>query len=203
MGTSRADKAATHARIVQTAAARFRELGLDGLSVADLMKEAGLTHGGFYKHFESREALVDEAVTAALHDGGTALRQTLAAQPEVTLDDLLAVYLNAEHRDGPATGCAVTALAADVGRCGASTRATYAAQVETNLEMLQNLLPSAWTPEQRRAQGMLIQSALVGALAMARAMGGAHGLSDEILATVRQQINALAAASPSAPTATA
>ncbi|KPC54503.1 TetR/AcrR family transcriptional regulator [Amantichitinum ursilacus] len=199
MGTSRADKAATHERIVQTAAARFREVGVDGLSVADLMRQAGLTHGGFYKHFASREALVDEAVTSALRNGGEALRQKLAARPDVTMEDLVAGYLNAEHRDGPASGCAVTALAADVGRCGAPTRAAYAAQVEANLNTLQALLPPELSPEQRRARGMLIQSALVGALAMARAMGGEHALSDEFIATVRQQLSALAHAAPPQP----
>src|SRR5258708_32051205 len=73
MGHSRADKKKSHQRIVKTAAARFRERGVDGIGVAELMKEADLTHGGFYGHFDSREQLVAEAVERALRDGGEAV----------------------------------------------------------------------------------------------------------------------------------
>src|SRR5271156_5229779 len=73
VGTSQADKAVSHRRIVTAAAARIRRAGVDGLSVADLMREAGLTHGGFYRHFGSRDDLVAEAIERALHEGGQAV----------------------------------------------------------------------------------------------------------------------------------
>src|ERR1700677_2597057 len=73
MGNSKIAKAESHDRIVKLAAARFRETGIEGIGVADLMKDAGLTHGGFYRHFSSREELVAEAVERALQDGGQAV----------------------------------------------------------------------------------------------------------------------------------
>src|ERR1700692_4575266 len=99
MGYSRSDKAETHTRIVSLAARRFRELGLEGIGVADVMKEAGVTVGGFYKHFDSRDELVVEALAAAFQD-----LDRWEEHPD-TLTKLLATYLSEEHRDAPGTGC--------------------------------------------------------------------------------------------------
>ena len=106
MGHSREDKARSHQRIVEIAARRIRESGTSGPGVADLMRAAGLTHGGFYKHFGSRDDLVAEAVQQALaeNDGvlGTLLSE--ASDPLATFVDW---YTSAEHRDSPGAGCAV------------------------------------------------------------------------------------------------
>jgi len=106
MGYSKSDKAETHTRIVRVAAKRFRERGLEGIGVADVMKEAGVTVGGFYKHFGSRDELVVEALATAFKD--------LDVWEEHTPDmaHLLQNYLTEAHRDAPGTGCAMGALLA-------------------------------------------------------------------------------------------
>ena len=124
MGHSKAEKAKSHDRVVRVAAARFRETGVDGVGVADLMRDAGLTHGGFYGHFASRDELVAEAIELALHDGAQAV--DAVAKSNLSRSSLLAklidVYLSAAHRDGLATSCAVTTLAGDVARSGFGQR---------------------------------------------------------------------------------
>src|ERR1700704_1018517 len=114
MGHSKADKDESHDRIVQVAAAGFREIGVDGIGVADLMKEAGLTHGGFYRHFSSRDDLVAEAIERALRDGSQGAFDAVAKSKlpkQALLFALVDWYLSIGHRDGRATGCAVAALA--------------------------------------------------------------------------------------------
>ena len=109
MGHSRDDKARSHERIVQIAAARLRESGTAGPGVAELMKAAGLTHGGFYRHFDSRDDLVAEAVERALRDNDgfmTTLRAG-AADAHAALGLFVDWYTSGEHRDTPGAGCAV------------------------------------------------------------------------------------------------
>src|SRR6266446_3908243 len=110
MGYSQANKTESHDRIVTVAATRFREAGGDGVGVADLMKAAGLTHGGFYRHFASRDELVAEAIERALDDGGAAV-SAIANRKHAALRGLIDAYLSVAHRDGLATSCAVTTLA--------------------------------------------------------------------------------------------
>src|SRR5271154_7446808 len=98
MGHSKADKADSHARIVEKAAARFRESGVEGVGVADLMKDAGLTHGGFYRHFASRDELVAEAIECALSEGGRAVAAA-AKVKDRPLGTLVDAYLSTMHRD--------------------------------------------------------------------------------------------------------
>src|SRR5882757_11223746 len=129
MGHSQEEKAKSHQRIVDVAARRIRESGTDGPGVAEIMGEAGLTHGGFYKHFDSRDDLVAEAVDAAIEQG----RASLEARVEGAEDPLSAFvdgYLSTEHRDEPGTGCTVVAIGADVARADDRVRAAYRAQVE-------------------------------------------------------------------------
>ena len=179
MGSSQADKATSHQRIVTAAAGRIRRDGLDGVSVSELMHEAGLTHGGFYRHFNSRDDLVAEAVDAALADGS---RRTAAAADVGGLPALTAIidgYLSQLHRDKPETGCAVAALPADVSRGEPRVRDAYAAQVQRYLDLLADLVPGS-EPYASREDALLTLSALVGALSMARAINEPE-LSDEIL----------------------
>jgi TetR/AcrR family transcriptional repressor of nem operon len=189
MGHSQSEKAGNHTRILQIAAARFRELGLAGLSVADLMKEAGLTHGGFYRHFESREDLVAEAVAFALAEGQTRVGVQPRPALGLTLEALIDAYLDEAHRDAPARGCAVAALAADAGRSDVRTRAEFTRQVKRNLKSMTQLLQTRGGSS-KRARAILIWSALVGALTLARAVNEKR-LSSEILRAVRSEIKAL------------
>lgn len=174
MGHSRASKQATHERVVNIAAQRFCERGLEGVSIADLMKEAGLTHGGFYKHFDSREQLVSEALTAAFNRS--------KATPRRTLETLLTQYLSTEHRDAPGAGCAVGALVNDIGRSEAGARDLYTQKLLANIDGIARLLGSE--DHAKRAEAIVLFSAMVGAIGLARAVSD-EGLSQEILDTVR------------------
>src|SRR5580765_2183475 len=140
MGHSKQDKQTTHERIVTVAAKRFRERGLEGIGVADVMKEAGVTVGGFYKHFESRDELVVEALATAFKD--------LDVWEEHTADmaQLLQNYLTEVHRDAPGTGCAIGALLGDMTRGSKSVRALYTARVKRSVAFLSALLPSSQRP---------------------------------------------------------
>jgi TetR/AcrR family transcriptional regulator, transcriptional repressor for nem operon len=180
MGYSKSDKAETHSRIVRVAAKRFRERGLEGIGVADVMKEAGVTVGGFYKHFGSRDELVVEALAAAFTD--------LDVWEEHTPDmaHLLQNYLTEAHRDAPGTGCAMGALLGDMTRGSKSARALYTERVKRSLAFFSALLPSSQRSDKRR-RVLLILSALLGALNLSRAVSDPN-LSREILHGVREEL---------------
>src|SRR5438309_10414882 len=114
MGHSKAQKTRTHKRIVSIASKRFREKGLAGFGIAELMKEAGLTVGGFYKHFDSRDDLVAEAVSSAFGGWKPRVDVAKAGGASVSIAKLIAEYLNAAHRDDPGKGCAFSALAPEI-----------------------------------------------------------------------------------------
>src|SRR6266702_8971270 len=141
MGHSKAEKTETHKRIVKIASKRFREDGLAGVGISELMKEAGLTVGGFYKHFDSRDDLVAEAVSSAF--GGWKLRVDVAKAggASVSIDKLFDEYLNAAHRDDPGTGCAFSALAPEIARSDKRTRALASEQVRNDIQLIAALLP--------------------------------------------------------------
>jgi TetR/AcrR family transcriptional regulator, transcriptional repressor for nem operon len=184
VGTSQADKAASHERIVNIAAARMRRDGVNGVGVAELMQEAGLTHGGFYRHFSSRDDLVAEAVESALAQGSERAMSAAARGGTQAFTAIVDGYLSVVHRDRPESGCAVAGLAQDVSRTDDRARAAYGRQVEKYLDVLAGLTPSAdpaADPAAGRRQAYLVLSALVGAVAMARAVGDGD-LSEEILA---------------------
>ena len=186
MGHSKVSKANTHARLVEAAAARFKERGVDGISLADLMKDLELTHGGFYKHFASRDELVTEALELALTQSGQAMRDRLFSGDKPDIAGFVDVYLDESHRDGRAAGCAVAALAGDAPRKSAEVQAQFRKQIERNLEALSEALGPG-SADESRATALLILSALYGALTMARAVGDSP-LSREVLRTVRKQI---------------
>src|SRR5580704_2821363 len=180
MGRSKSDKAETHTRIVRVAAKRFRERGLEGIGVADVMKEAGVTVGGFYKHFGSRDELVVEALAAAFKD--------LDVWEENTADIAhgLQSYLTEAHRDAPGTGCAMGALLGDMTRGSKSARALYTERVKRSLAFSSALLP--WIPRSdKRGRALLILSALLGAINLSRAVSDPN-LSREILDGVREEL---------------
>src|ERR1700694_3785623 len=136
VGTSQAAKAASHDRILDIAAARIRRDGIDSLAVAELMKEAGLTHGGFYRHFDSREQLVAEAARRALSQGSAPAMAAAQLGGQRGYTTLVDGYLSARHRDHPESGCAVACVAEDVARAGGSARATFTHQVQEYLAVL-------------------------------------------------------------------
>jgi TetR/AcrR family transcriptional repressor of nem operon len=191
MGHSKASKANTHARLVEAAAARFKERGVDGVSLADLMKDLKLTHGGFYRHFDSRDELVGEALELALAQNGRELREHLFRGDKPDVAAFVDFYLDEAHRDGRAVGCAVAALAGDAPRKSADVQAQFRRQIERNLETLSAALRQEGSIGDSRAAAILLLSTLYGALIMARAVG-ASTLSSEVLRTVRKRVLTLA-----------
>ncbi len=183
MGSSQADKAASHARIVKAASRRVRRDGIDSVSVVELMKQAGLTHGGFYRHFDSRDELVAEAVCEALAQGSERVQASAKLSRPVALAAIIDGYLSRLHRDRPETGCAVAALPTDISRCGRGARAAYSRQVRSYVELLTEL-----TPANDPDEAYLILAALVGTLVLARAVDD-RSLSDEILDSAARALN--------------
>jgi TetR/AcrR family transcriptional repressor of nem operon len=181
MGYSQAQKEKTHKRIVSIASKRFREKGLAGFGIAELMKEAGLTVGGFYKHFDSRDELVAEALSDAF---GVWQRQKEAASSgrPLSFERLIDDYVSDVHRRNPGAGCAFSALAPEIARSDKRTRALTSDQVKADLELLTGLLPGK-NKRQARSRAILAFSALVGAMSLARAVSD-EDLSREILNTV-------------------
>lgn len=169
VGTSQEDKEKHHARIVAIAAKRVREKGLDGISIADLMKDAGLTHGGFYRHFGSREDLISEAVECALGQWTQRTRRDpnkpSAKRFQAAVDD----YLSINHRNSPGSGCAVASLSSEAWRGGKRVRQAYTRQVKLYLSLLERVLDGRRRQVARR-DSVLALSALVGAVAMARSV---------------------------------
>ncbi len=184
MRRSREDKAKSRERIVEVAAARIREDGTATPGVAEIMREAGMTHGGFYKHFDSREQLIEAALEQAMIEGD----QRATDVTEGAQDPLAAFvdwYVSAEHVADPATGCAVASLGADVGRGGEALRGSYRAQVERYLARLEQLLGS-------RQRATVALATLVGAITVARGLGEPVP-AEEILRDVRAALKAASA----------
>jgi TetR/AcrR family transcriptional repressor of nem operon len=169
MRHSKAEKAKTHERIVAIASKRFREEGLAGIGIADLMKEVGLTVGGFYKHFNSRDALVTEAVGCALELWKCQVDAAASGGPPVTYESLVDEYLSEAHFN-PGTGCPVSALAGDLTRSDRRTRALVSRKIRDNIELLATLIRNTKETDRgsARSQAVLTYCALVGAIGMAR-----------------------------------
>ncbi len=187
MRYSRQHKHETHERIVKTASVKLRERGAHGIGVADLMKDAGLTHGGFYAHFASREALVIEAFAYAM-DRSTARWRRTAEElaPERRFAAIIEAYLTAAHRDNPGYGCAVPALAAEIAREGIKTRKAFSAKLDQMIDMLAEQMPRRSGKAARR-HAMASLATMVGAIILSRA-SGAGELSDDILAAGRDAL---------------
>jgi len=187
MRYSREHKLETHARIVKKASVRLREKGARGIGVADLMKDAGLTHGGFYAHFDSRDALVIEAFAYAM-DRGTERWRKLAEQtpPEQRLSTIVDSYLTALHRDDPGHGCAIPTLGAEIARESPKTRKAFVAKLEQMIDLLALQVPAV-PRKAARKQAMAVIATMIGTLVMARVAGNGD-LSDEILDAGREAV---------------
>ena len=179
MRQSRAEKARTHERIVETASARIRNQGIEGPGVAEIMRAAGLTHGGFYKHFGSRDDLIAEAADHAFAYGGRTLDRYANDEPD-PFAAWVDWYLSEEHRDDPgADRCPAAALVGDAGRADDGVRAGYSAFVERFIATLEGMLGSG---EEARREATIAVSTLIGSLALARSVDDDE-LSNEILRT--------------------
>src|SRR6476646_2401974 len=193
MRYSKEHKQETHERIVKKASVRLREKGAHGIGVADLMKEAGLTHGGFYAHFESREALVVEAFAYAM-DRSTERWRKISEQtpPDKRLATIIQTYLTPVHRDDPGHGCAVPALGAEIARESPKTRKAFAAKLEAMIDMVADQIPDV-PRKAARKQAIAALTTMMGTLVLSR-IAGSGEFSDEILSSGREAALGRAAA---------
>jgi TetR/AcrR family transcriptional regulator, transcriptional repressor for nem operon len=177
MRVTREKAAENRARIVETASRLFRERGFDGVGLDAIMKDAGLTHGGFYGHFSSKEDLAAEAVAHALEQGAELQRGY------TNIVDFVSGYLSESHFADRAHGCALAALAGEMARRGEGVRSGATSYVRTALGQLAGFFRGTAAARRRRAITTL--AGVVGALTLARAVEDPV-LSDEILLTTRQ-----------------
>lgn len=188
MRVSKQQAAENRRRIVETAGALFRERGFNGIGVADLMKEAGLTHGGFYGHFASKDDLAAEAFAKAMAVSMEQWERVVEEAPGTGLATVAGRYLSAAHRDNPAAGCAIAALGVDAGRQSGTVRRAFTSGLRPLIDLLDRLVPGRSKAAQRE-KALATLSGLVGALVLARAVDD-PALSDEILAAARTAFGA-------------
>jgi TetR/AcrR family transcriptional repressor of nem operon len=173
-------KEATHERIVETAARAIRRSGYGGTSVADIMKEAGLTHGGFYAHFSSREAMLAEAADRAGADAVAASTHIAAtAPPKQALQSLLRAYLSMEHLKSPEIGCPVAALGSEMPRQAPEVRRAATRRIKEMIDVIARQSPD-WGQPGAHEHALVTAATMVGALVMARAVDDPK-LSDALL----------------------
>ena len=188
MKVSREQMAINRERLLDIASRLFRERGFDGVSVAEVMQEAGLTHGGFYGHFASKEALAAEAATHALMQTANRWKATLENRGMEGLEPLLNAYLSQRHIDHPGAGCAIAALGPELSRQSEPVRAAFAAELENLIDALASFLPGA-DAAGRRTRALALMAQMVGAIVLARAFGRSV-LAAEILEAVRAAMKA-------------
>jgi TetR/AcrR family transcriptional regulator, transcriptional repressor for nem operon len=194
-------KRETHVRIVEAAARRFRADGIDGVGIADLMGEAGLTHGGFYAHFDTKDALVAEVCADGLTQASTRLaRAARKAPPARQLAKLIDLYLSPYHRDHPEAGCMMPTLSGEIARSAPAVRAAFTQAYKNYRDEVMTFLPDTPdtpdTSDGRDARGgngdhrsremsqsdkaMVLLAGLVGTMMLARAVDDTE-LSERML----------------------
>jgi AcrR family transcriptional regulator len=180
-------KETTHERIVEAAARAIRRSGYDGTSVADIMKEAGLTHGGFYAHFASREAMLAEAADRAGAEAVAASTRIAAtAPPEQALQRLLRAYLSKEHLQSVEMGCPVAALGSEMPRQAPEVRRAATRRIKEMIDVVARQSP-AWGQPGAHEQALVIVATMVGSLLLARAVDDPK-LSDALLKAALKQL---------------
>ena len=168
--TAPSRKEATHDRIVETAARAIRRSGYSGTGVADIMKEAGLTHGGFYAHFDSREGMLAEAADRAGADGMAKLAQAAAsAPPGKALETLLRTYLSKGHVEAAETGCAVAALGSEMPRQSPRVRRAATRRIKEMIDLVARQSPD-WGQPGAHERTLVTLATALGALIVARAV---------------------------------
>jgi TetR/AcrR family transcriptional regulator, transcriptional repressor for nem operon len=182
MKVSRIQEAENHERILDVATRLFRERGIDGIGVAELMKAAGLTHGGFYGHFKSKEDLVAQACARAvlrMRQNWTNVIDQASGDP---LEALAATYLTPKHRDGAGRGCPMAALGSEIARQGPPVRRAFTDELRPFLDYLSRIVHGN-SNSSRRQKALATYAGLVGALIVSRAVDDPD-LSNEILYAV-------------------
>jgi TetR/AcrR family transcriptional repressor of nem operon len=171
-----------HERIVQIASELFRERGFDGVGVAELMECAGLTHGGFYNHFRSKDNLIAEATAKGFEE----IAELYADQGTL---DAIELYISREHRDSRGQGCPAAALSCEVARQSDQTKTVFAAGIENRLRKVGDELGHYFGVE-ARAKAISIVAQAVGAIILSRACPDDSALAEEILEVCRADCHA-------------
>jgi TetR/AcrR family transcriptional regulator, transcriptional repressor for nem operon len=183
VGHSRADKAKSRQRILDAAALQLRELGLEGVSIGELMKSAKLTHGGFYGHFPSREDLIAEALEKALDDGAASATRAGSGKGPPTLKSFLNGYLSKTHRDDSRSGCAISALAGDIARADQRTREIMTMHVAKHFDIISKLVGDDGATD----FSMSALCTIVGAVMLSRAIANEE-VSNKVLLAARKAV---------------
>ena len=187
MRKSKQEALRTRERIVAAASAEFRQHGIVATGLADLMASAGLTHGGFYKHFHSKDELISEAAAAAMATTSKAMKAIGSERPGVEgLKKVVAKYLAADHRDDPGEGCPFAALGAELARCEEKTRDAATQGLRDYIGVLASHLDSL-KPGEAKNRAMAIFATMVGALILAR-IADDEKLSQGILRNAQEMI---------------
>lgn len=165
-----AAKEASHERIVAAAARAIRRSGYDGTGVADIMKEAGLTHGAFYAHFPSREAMLAEAAARACAESAALAADVVAAAPpDKALECMLRAYLSREHLEQVESGCPLAALGSETPRQAPDVRRTATRHIKAMVDLVARQSPD-WGQPGTHEQALVTIATMVGALLLARAV---------------------------------
>jgi TetR/AcrR family transcriptional regulator, transcriptional repressor for nem operon len=187
MRKSKQEAAATRQRIIKAAAAAFRKNGIAGTGLSDLMAAAGLTHGGFYRHFDSKDQIVAQACTAAVDSLVEQLAAaTFGKSPQRGLKTIVENYLSAAHRDEPADGCPLAALGSELARADEKTRT---AATEAFLKLV-GVIASQFDktrPDVARRRALAAAATMIGALTMSRVVTDSE-LSTGILQEAEKQL---------------
>ena len=180
-------KQETHDRIVRTAATAIRKHGFNGISVADLMEEAGLTHGGFYAHFASRDAMLAEALDQAANESLNRLAKAAdEAKPDDALEATVDFYLSDRHVDAPEHGCTLAALGSETKRQSPDVRRVMTRRVREMADLIERQM-SGWGTTNRHEDALAVMSTMVGALLIARAVDDPQ-LSKDIRAAAKRMV---------------
>ena len=168
--TAPSSKEATHDRIVEAAARAIRRSGYNGTGVAGIMKDAGLTHGGFYAHFASREAMLAEAADRAGSESVAMMARVAAtAPPQRALQAMLQAYLSKAHVEGVETGCATAALGSEMPRQAPEVRHAATRRIKEMIDLVARQLPG-WGKPGAHERALVTVATVVGALVLARAV---------------------------------
>ena len=196
MGVSKQQAVENRKAIIAASEKLFRKHGIDGVGLSALMKAAGFTQGGFYNHFESKEALAAEVVASAMDKANQDLKEAIAApigRGGNRLKRQVAFYLSGTHCSDIEQGCAVAGLNADVRRLGHKAQAHFASGLQTMFDTLAELIAEqrgeSTDAKEARREAIAFYSEMVGALILSRAVGGADSkLGEEILKASREML---------------
>lgn len=169
----------TNKKIIDIASRRFRKDGIQAVGIAGLMSDAGLTHGGFYSHFKSKEDLVVKSVTQALEETLLFL-ESHVQEHEGNIEKLLQAYLHPVHRDAPENGCAIAAIGPELGRRPQESKEVINRKIEAFFDLIEQYLPSGIAEEKKHKVAVSIFTLMVGALQVSRMMADQER-RDEIL----------------------